>query len=64
MQNFSEDESSYLEYPHLHLRAEILSCTGLVRRDSKLRVTLFLFDEIELASLQDLVLLWVVIFPS
>ena len=54
MQNFYEDEVPYLESPHLHLRVEISSCTPLIRRDSKLRVMSFLFDEIKLAPLQGL----------
>ena len=64
MQNFFYDELSFLESPRLHFRVKISSCMLLVNHDSKLRVTSFLFGEIELASLQDLVLLWVVILSS
>ena len=51
MKTFSKDEVSYLESPRLHLQVEISSCMSLVCCDFELRVTSFLFDEIELASL-------------
>ena len=64
MQNFPEDEVSYLEPPCLHLRVEISIYTSLICHNPELRVMPFFFDEIELMPLQGLILLWVIILPS
>ena len=51
MQNFSEDEVSFLKSPYLHLRVKVSNYAPLIYSDMKLRVALFFFEKIELASL-------------
>ena len=62
--NFPQHKIFYLESSWLDFKVEVSGSASLVGSNSQLWITSFFLKEIKLASLQEVIIILIIIFPS